>query len=100
MQFRRHTQSGEEADLDAIRRELKQWERYAIRRLPLKQAGQVPDHPFVVEALPADLAFEISARLLAAESVRTCAGCSGVRSDGLGSKVMTFCKVSRQSLCS
>lgn len=77
LQFRRHAQSGEEddpIDSDAIRRELKQWERYAIRRLPLKQAGQAPDHPFVVEAVPADLAFEISARLLAAESVEAVRG--------------------------
>ena len=54
---------GDSADPDAIRRELKQWERFAIRRL-----GKTADHPFVVEAVPDELAFEISARLLLAES--------------------------------
>ncbi len=51
-------------DPEAIRRELRQWERYAIRRL-----GKSADHAFVVEAVPEALAFEISARLLLAESV-------------------------------
>ena len=77
LQFRRQAPSGEAADFPdpaAIRRELKQWERYAIRRLPLKQAGDSPDYAFVVEAVPADLAFEISARLLAAESVEEVRG--------------------------
>ena len=69
-----HARSGDDADPATIRRELKQWERYAIRRLPLKQAGDSPDHAFVVEAVPADLAFEISARLLAAESVEEVRG--------------------------
>ena len=36
--------------------------------------GRLPDHAFVVEAVPADLAFEISARLLAAETVEEVRG--------------------------
>lgn len=51
-------------DPEAVRRELRQWERFAIRRL-----GRSADRAFVVEAVPDDLAFEISARLLAAETV-------------------------------
>ncbi len=43
---------------DAVRRELKQWERYALRRL-----GQAGERPFVVDAVPDDLAVEIAARL-------------------------------------
>jgi HK97 family phage portal protein len=65
-----HVVSDRRADADpaAVQRELKQWERWAIRRLPLWQAGKSADHPFVVEAVPADLAVEISARLLLAQS--------------------------------
>jgi len=47
----------------AMLRELKQWERWAIRRL-----GKSAGHPFVVEAVPEALAAEISARLLLAET--------------------------------
>lgn len=47
----------------AVQRELKQWERWAIRRL-----GQAAERPFVVEAVPEALAAEISARLLLAET--------------------------------
>jgi hypothetical protein len=62
--------AGEMTDAaEAARRELKQWERYAIRRLPLRQAGRAADHAFVVEHVPDDLAVTISARLLLAESV-------------------------------
>jgi len=44
-------------------RELDQWERFTLRRL-----GKRADHAFVVQAVPEELAFEISARLLAADS--------------------------------
>jgi HK97 family phage portal protein len=61
-------------DPAAVRRELKQWERWAIRRLPIKQAGEAIEHPFVVEAVPDDLAVEISARLHLAESAEDVRG--------------------------
>ncbi|MBN2472795.1 MAG: phage portal protein [Anaerolineae bacterium] len=50
------------ASPDAIRQELARWERWAIRRV-----GKAVEHGFVVEAVPDDLAVEISARLLLAE---------------------------------
>lgn len=53
----------DELDPAAVQRELRQWERFAIRRI-----GKAADHAFVVEAVPDDLAVEISARLLLAES--------------------------------
>jgi hypothetical protein len=46
----------------ALLRELDQWERFTLRRL-----GKRADHAFVVQAVPEELAFEISARLLAAD---------------------------------
>ncbi len=49
-------------DPAAIRQELARWERWAIRRV-----GKAVEHPFVVEAVPDDLAVEISARLLLAD---------------------------------
>lgn len=49
-------------DTAAILRELDQWERFSLRRL-----GKRADHAFVVQAVPEELAFEISARLLAAD---------------------------------
>ncbi|GAB4573105.1 MAG: hypothetical protein Kow0077_14460 [Anaerolineae bacterium] len=47
----------------AILRELEQWERWAVRRL-----GQPVNRPFVVKAVPEDVAVELSARLLLADS--------------------------------
>ncbi len=52
-----------EASPDAVRRELRQWERFALRRL-----GDASTRAFAVAHVPDELAFEISARLLAAES--------------------------------
>lgn len=44
-----------------ISEELRQWEAYTLKRL-----GQPASRPFAVKALPADVAFEVQARLLAA----------------------------------
>jgi HK97 family phage portal protein len=56
----------ESLGLRAQHAELSQWERFALKRL-----GRPNMRPFEVRALPGELAFEVSAGLLAAESEET-----------------------------
>ncbi|MEZ4671832.1 MAG: phage portal protein [Anaerolineae bacterium] len=53
----------EPVDADAIYKELQQWERYTLRRV-----GKTHSRPFEIHAVPAPIAFELSASLLAAHS--------------------------------